>query len=153
METKLAPKLKIGMDDFHAATCKVAQQVIDSKVKYDFIIAPCRGGLIPGVYLSHQLTIPLIPIQWATRDYTEFNTEQFPNVSMKNVLLMEDIIDSGETAAFLKFKFRFAKRCDVAAIIENVGQTKVPVEYSGITFDKREEDRWVEFWWERRVFD
>jgi hypoxanthine phosphoribosyltransferase len=164
METKLErkPNIQLGPDDVHAAIFRIVDQIENSGINYDVIVAPARGGLIPGVRLSHQLNIPLLPIMYSLRDF--YSVEQHPMIQLNkyvvtdrplNVLLVEDIVDSGKTvnALLLDTKTLFADtvNVDVASVITNVGQTMVDVKYSGITFDKRQEDRWVDFWWEERI--
>ena len=79
----------------------------------DMIISINRGGLVPGVYLSHALKVPHYPVHYQTRDFVPGKhaknkwTFAFKPHSInhdKNVLLVDDINDTGKTfTAILKW--------------------------------------------------
>jgi hypoxanthine phosphoribosyltransferase len=161
MEIKLAPKTFINYSRFMHAMEAIELQIAESGIQYSLIVAPSRGGLIPGTVLSHRLGLPLSPIVWNTRDHVGLEpqipyeiTTRLGTLPNRNLLLVEDIIDSGKTGAEIAVAFNkwFAEpvRMDIAAVIENVDQDRTRVAYSGIQFDKAKEDRWIDFWWEMR---
>ncbi len=53
-----------------------------------FVTGVPRGGLIPAVILSHKFNIPFIGLEAATL---------FPKTIKKNIILIDDISDSGKT--------------------------------------------------------
>lgn len=66
----------------------------------DAVVAPSRGGLLFGVIASHKLNVPLIPIQYSSKegkgDDRNHNND-LPDIEAKTVLLVDDIVDSGQT--------------------------------------------------------
>ena len=61
-------------------------------VQLDYVYGFPRGGLIPAVYLSHQLDLPLI------------NNPFDPDALLGNILVVDDICDTGDT--WLKYTQR-----------------------------------------------
>lgn len=66
----------------------------------DAVVAPSRGGLLFGVIASHKLNVPLIPIQYSSKegkgDDRNHNND-LPDIEATTVLLVDDIVDSGQT--------------------------------------------------------
>lgn len=68
----------------------------------DAVLAPVRGGLLFGVVASHRLNVPVIPIHYSSKDgrgddKTQLNTLTALANGIKTVLLVDDIVDSGNT--------------------------------------------------------
>ena len=68
------------------------EQSIDPQV----IVGISRGGLVPGVMMSHWFKLPFKPVQAALRDFPDWE-DYLPRKSDKRVLIVDDICDSGET--------------------------------------------------------
>ncbi len=62
----------------------------------DVIVGLSRGGLTPGVMMSHWLEKPFKPVKSALRDFPEWE-DYLPRKTDKRVLIIDDICDSGET--------------------------------------------------------
>ena len=60
------------------------------------IVGIARGGLTPGVMMSHWMKKPFKPIKTALRDFPE-REDYLPRKTDKRVLIMDDVCDSGET--------------------------------------------------------
>ncbi len=58
------------------------------------IISIARGGLVPGVYLSHMLGVRNKPVVWQTRDG---KINETINIDASEILIIDDINDSGVT--------------------------------------------------------
>lgn len=117
--------------------------------KPDTIIAFSRGGLVPGVMLSHHFKCPLIPVT----DPKVISTI----VDAKNILVLDDINDTGST--FTKFhKNRSILNTNAmsplyaeftyCAIVENRSSKFKRVKYYGMEIDKSKDPSWVDFFWE-----
>jgi hypoxanthine phosphoribosyltransferase len=80
----------------------IACEIEKKDIKYDTIVALGRGGLIPGAMLSYKLNIKnLQNIGINTRhedgEYLETLIYQKPSAITGNVLVVDDINDSGKT--------------------------------------------------------
>jgi hypoxanthine phosphoribosyltransferase len=66
--------------------------------KYDpnVIVGIARGGLVPGLMMSHWMNKPFKPIIAALRDFPEWE-DYLPRKTDSRVLIVDDICDSGAT--------------------------------------------------------
>ena len=80
---KFKAKIYFEYDDILSMCQNLEHDV--SKMRPDLIVGVTRGGLLPAVHLSHALDIPMITIQWQTRDDTkrEVNEEVIQALSEK----------------------------------------------------------------------
>ena len=81
---------------------KLAELIKETEIEYDYIIALGRGGLIPGTMLSYKLGIKNLQnlgINTRQEDGKHLETlvNQIPNHISGNVLVVDDINDSGRT--------------------------------------------------------
>ena len=60
------------------------------------IVGISRGGLTPGVMMSHWMQRPFKPIKTSLRDFPEWE-DYLPKKTDERVLIIDDICDSGET--------------------------------------------------------
>ena len=60
------------------------------------IVGISRGGLTPGVMMSHWMQKPFKPIKTSLRDFPEWE-DYLPKKTDERVLIVDDICDSGET--------------------------------------------------------
>lgn len=156
--------IEVGYNTFDHYIYEIVRQIETSGQTYDVILAPSRGGLIPGVCLSHQLKVPLYPLQYSTRDHNSggrnqqamnrLDTDWVDYQGPMTILLVEDIIDSGKTTKAITVDIREifgqAVMIDVATLVYNVSnEAGIRPTYFGMKFDKEQEDRWVNFWWEK----
>lgn len=143
----------------------IVEQVLQSDFKPSFIAGFARGGLPLGVVLSHKLKIPFTPIivnknhyQFAGSDVTaEKVSTQFiidPMLMYKvnhydhNILIVDDIFDSGETISkFLEYANFKKEQFRTACLIYNVTQP-IEADFYGIEINRDEFKDWVNFWWE-----
>jgi hypoxanthine phosphoribosyltransferase len=116
---------------------------------YQYIIGVTRGGLIPAVFLSHRLGIPMISINWSTRDsgIKSIGDDTIKLLMGKKVLIVEDIVDSGKTLTEMIDSLRDVCSFHVAALIYNTSQNIVP-EFYDVTIDRIEYAHWINFFWE-----
>ncbi len=147
-----------------------------------YIVGLSRGGLIPGVKISHYLKAPFYSLQVSLRDggETETNcamaedaigyvryedrklTKSRWDIKMrKNILIVDDINDSGATFNWIKEDWKstclpneadawnsiWNKNVRFAALINNEA-SDFAVDYSAININKIENDQWIEFPWE-----
>ena len=138
-------------NQIHALTSKLYLDVVHMNI--DYIVGINRGGLVPAVMLSHMLSKPLETINWSTRDFKrqEHNFSIAGDlVDGKNILLVDDINDSGQTFLDLIEDWGYTDDSKGKLIKVTPLQrytTKCPSEYYGelITVDN-----WVLFPWEQK---
>lgn len=105
------------------------------------VVGISRGGLIPGVIVSHILNVPFEPVSWQTRDGYSQDAEKVAENNHGTTLFIDDICDSGltmedvaELAPLAKRAVLLNKRNDMG--IDIIGQALYNV------------DEWVVFPWE-----
>ena len=150
--------IKYKKKDFDKDIDTLVAKINKSKVKFNYIVALSRGGLIPGVVLSHKLDVRLVPINWSTRDNPmdrEYNCWIPEDINEgKKVLVVDDIIDSGEALRTM-FDDWNSSVCNklnteniyIASLIYNKDQSIVPNFY-GTKISRKKTPEWFEFWWE-----
>ena len=124
---------------------------------FDLIVGINRGGCIPAVCLSHALKIPVTMIDYSTRDGVNIHPENVKSfffeqiANYRNVLLVDDIIDSGKSAKKLIQETGCGYNRDVtfATLLYNtdVDFSTVDVVW-GTSFSRTTEPRYFDFWWE-----
>lgn len=91
----------------------ICRQLLLKNNQFDYIVAIGRGGSIPGAMISHFLNIPLNHLNISLRDFEsmEHNTwmaeDAFGyNGTKRDILIVDDINDSGRTFEFLKHSWQ-----------------------------------------------
>lgn len=143
----------------------------------DYILGIARGGLVPAVYLSHRLKLPMLSVRISLRDHS--HTDDLEVVANKlrqgkRILVIDDICDSGDTLRLIQDLLldmveegepapEWAEQMfdhtptapsyavshfKSAVLIHNLGQELYTPDFLGRSINKSEEDRWVVFPWE-----
>ena len=146
-------------DSFREGIDSIASQVQASNFLPHYIVGIVRGGAVPGVYLSHKLKIPVVMVSWNTRDNTEIGNESNSWIPEdicdgKRVLLIDDIVDGGDTIKELLADWGTSVHDDlnmnnlrIAAMWYNITQD-INVDFYHKTIDRDVDQRWVIFPWE-----
>ena len=74
----------------------LCREIVLDKFDPEVVVGISRGGLLPGVMMSHWLNKPFKPIKAALRDFPEWE-DYLPRKTDKRVLIVDDVCDSGET--------------------------------------------------------
>ena len=74
----------------------LCREIILDNFNPDVIVGLSRGGLTPGVMMSHWFQKPFKPVKAALRDFPEWE-DYLPKKTDKRILIVDDICDSGET--------------------------------------------------------
>jgi hypoxanthine phosphoribosyltransferase len=152
----------------------------------DYIVGLTRGGLVPATMLSHYLDVRMETLKVSLRDDSEMGPESnlwmaedaFGYVSTdvvprpansiasdpatrKNILIVDDINDSGATLNWIKQDWQsgclpndsgwdniWGYNVRVAVLINNEASDFKDVDYVGLTINKMEEPVWCVFPWE-----
>ena len=89
-------KLNYTWDQQFKDTETICSQIEKDKFQPNVIVGISRGGLIPGVMMSHKLNVPFKPVHASTRDFPHWEN-YLPRPTDKKILIVDDICDSGET--------------------------------------------------------
>lgn len=68
--------------------------------KVDTIVGLTRGGLMPAQELSHLMNIPMVAVQYSSKEGAGDNknhANELPEIKGNSILLVDDICDSGNT--------------------------------------------------------
>mgnify|MGYP006276624299 CR=1 FL=1 len=152
----------------------------------DYIVGLTRGGLVPATMLSHYLDVRMHTLDVSFRDgdggpesncwmsedafgYVPYEGTLPPPedhiashpVYRKNILIVDDINDTGRTLAWIKQDWQgsclpndphwesiWNVNVRFAVLVNNAGSEFSDVDYVGLNIDKREDDTWVVFPWE-----
>lgn len=153
----MTKKLYYSNDDMLHDLNVIYRKMARNVFKPDVIVGVTRGGLIPAVYASHYFGVPLLTINVSLRDFKahEEVDEIMEHVGAgKNVLIVDDICDSGDTLKLITDKLHeqdplmSALHVKTAVLIHNTGETVFDPDYSGLDINKREDPQWVVFSWE-----
>lgn len=155
----MAKLIKYKRKDFDRDIDALVEKIKKSKIEFNYIVALSRGGLIPGVVLSHRLNLRLVTVDWSTRDGGDKESNCWIPEDIcygKKVLVVDDIIDSGEALKSLfsdwdssvNFKLNY-ENIFIAALIYNKDQSIVPTFY-GTKISRKKTPEWFEFWWEAK---
>ncbi len=92
----MSKKLWYDWNEMQRDTNSLCREVVMDKFDPNVIVGISRGGLLPGVMMSHWLSKPFKPIIAALRDFPEWE-EYLPRKSDDKVLIVDDVCDSGAT--------------------------------------------------------
>lgn len=156
MSIAATPQLHpIAHDDFVADTQAVAAAVQHGGWMPDFVIGIGRGGLVPAVFLSHALDVPMLSIDVSAK-LPDFAGDLLAKLAARSaagarLLFVDDINDSGATIAEIRHLLAEAggERTAVrfAVLIDNLG-SQDRVDYRARTIDRASDKRWFVFPWE-----
>ena len=91
----------------------LCREIILDKFDPQVIVGLSRGGLVPGVMMSHWFNKPFKPVQAALRDFVEWE-DYLPRKTDEKVLIVDDICDSGETFEKIsEYIHKNNSKCDV----------------------------------------
>jgi len=132
------------------ALIQIEDKLVHSGWMPDVIMGVNRGGVIPGVYLSHRINRPHVPVDVRLRDHTSsHNLDPLYKAIDKNqkILIIDDINDTGATFKHIKFNCDSNNNVRYASIINNK-PSPFKVDYWGYEIDKDQNPQWVVFPWE-----
>lgn len=181
---------KIYYNDRQVRTAvhKIIRSMNNDGWRPDYIVGLNRGGLTPAVMISHYLDVPMHTLDVSFRDSAmgpESNLwmaeEAFGYVPeeergssgtqvdpafRKNILIVDDINDSGRTMNWIKDDWRsgclpnhdawdhvWNNNVRFAVIVNNDASSFTDVDYAGYNINKLENPVWCVFpweaWWEQ----
>lgn len=156
MTETAVPVLKtISHEDFLGKVRKLARLVANDGWQADFIIGIGRGGLVPAVYISHDLQVPMLSIDHSAKvpGFADELLGKLADTSATGtkLLFVDDINDSGGTIASIRnLLAQNGSKTDnlrFAVLIDNY-RSKARVDYTAEVIDRAEDKRWFVFPWE-----
>lgn len=144
----------IVMERYLAQIEALADAVVASRWRPDWIVGVGRGGLTPATWLSHALGRPMLSVDLSAQlpafadallDALRLRTE-----AGERLLVVDDINDSGRTILRLRAALGDADAAvlRVAVLIDNV-RSGARVDYSAETIDRAVTKDWFVFPWEK----
>ena len=161
-------KIQLSWADVQGLCLEVCRQIQQSQWQPDYVVGITRGGCTPAVLISQYLGVPCEMLKVSLRDDgdTESNcwmAEDAFGYSMeapKNILIVDDINDSGATLQWIQKDWRasclgkdpawdeiWGKTTRVACLVDNQA-SESKIDYSGTTCNKLDENVWFVFPWE-----
>ena len=97
----MSKKLWYPWNEMRRDVNTLCREIVLDKFDPCCIVGISRGGLLPGVMMSHWLNKPFKPVKAALRDFPEWE-DYLPRKTDERVLIVDDICDSGETFTRMK---------------------------------------------------
>ena len=151
----MSKKLWYPWDEMRRDVNTLCREIVLDKFDPKVIVGISRGGLLPGVMISHWLQKPFKPVKAALRDFPEWE-DYLPRKTDERVLIVDDICDSGETFQKIKEHIKGPRLnsplelpVDVrfAALWWN-NECNFEPHYYAQECAKDSEDIWIHFPWE-----
>jgi hypoxanthine phosphoribosyltransferase len=159
---------KVYYDDVHIKEMigNITMQMHRDNWKPDYIVGLTRGGLIPAVYLSHYLNVPMETLKVSLRDNADTETNCWMSEDAfngKNILIVDDINDTGATLDWIindwqssclpddpHWEHVWGNDVRIAVLVDNLSSNfSRKVDYCAKEINKAEKDVWIVYPWER----
>ena len=122
----------------------------------DYIVGLTRGGLVPATIMSNTTGIKMYALDVRFRDVDQDNDPESNKRTAadayagKNILVFDDINDSGRTFQWIKddSKIDWGTNVRTAALVDDGASNFGEVDYTALEINKAEKNVWVVFPWE-----
>jgi len=165
---------KLVIDDalFRSLMSDICRQISLSGWQPDYVVGITRGGLLAATMISHYFEIPMHTLNVSMRDgvgresNVQMANEAFGhNCLAKNILIVDDINDSGATLNWIMHDWHsnchlgesqweniWGNNVRFAVVVDNLAsRCSMGMNFVGIEINKDEENVWVHFpyeeWW------
>jgi len=182
-------KMYLNYEDVEGLVSAIGREILLSDWQPDYIVGIGRGGLLPATLLSHFINVPMHSLDVSLRDskseptsncwmaedaFGYVDTQYRKNIDdasskekRKNILVIDDINDSGDTLAWIQndwvsgclpdddaWNDILGNNVRVAVLVNNEASKWKHVDYVGTEINKEEDDLWVVFpiedWWKAK---
>lgn len=127
----------------------IAEQIHDQQIPIDCILGVMRGGMVPAVILSHKLNVSEVhPVVYSSkrgRGDDKFEMKYVPHINHENILIVDDITDSGYTLLDVVGFYLPFQRVYTAAVVYKQSSIIIP-DFFGTKISSDAD--WVVFPWE-----
>ena len=145
----MSNKLWYGWEEMRRDVNSLCREITLDKFDPNVIVGLSRGGLTPGVMMSHWMKKPFKSIKAALRDHPEWE-DYLPRKTDKQVLIVDDVCDSGET--FQRISNFIKERSDGVdvrfAVLYWNNECNFTPHYYVNSIAKDSENIWIHFPWE-----
>ena len=148
-------KLWYSWEEMRRDVNVLCRDIVLDKFDPQVIVGLSRGGLVPGVMMSHWFKKPFKPVKAAIRDFPEWE-DYLPRRTDDRVLIVDDICDSGKTFEKIKEHIRGPRKNQPMEILTDVRfctlwrNTECDTEphYYAQEMAKDSTNTWIHFPWE-----
>jgi hypoxanthine phosphoribosyltransferase len=175
--------IKYTNEQIERMTQEIIRQITLSGYKPDYVVGITRGGLLPALLISQYYNIPMETLRVSLRDHSQqecnawMSEDAFGCVAYeekervksrwditkrKNILIVDDINDTGETIKWIKKDWEsscmpnerhawdsvWGHTVKFATLVNNEASDFKDIDYTSLSINKAEEDSWIEFPWE-----
>lgn len=174
----MTKKIHISYDQLKGHVNEIIRQINSDGWTPDYVVGITRGGLLPAVLISQYMDLPMHTIKVSLRDGMEEDCDHNcwmaedafgyksgasdPDARL-NILLVDDINDSGATIAWIKNDWAsgclpadpawneiWGQNVRFATVVNNLASDEI-VSYSSMEVNKAEDPCWIVFpvedWW------
>ena len=162
--------MKVTNKEYQGLVAKMCRDIANSNWRPDYIVGITRGGLVPAVMISHYFDIPMHTLNteesnlWMAEDAFGYEDGASDPAKRKNILIVDDINDTGKTINWLIEDWRSGCRpsdpawkdiwnnnVKFAVVYDNVSsKSRVTMDYCGEEIAKNKKE-WIVFpyenWW------
>ena len=130
----------------------LCREISLDKFAPNVIVGLSRGGLTPGVMMSHWMNKPFKPIKTALRDFPEWE-DYLPRKTDERVLILDDVCDSGITFTIIREYIQKNSlkeiNCDIRfAVLWWNNEIEFEPNYYVNEIAKDSTNTWIHFPWE-----
>jgi xanthine phosphoribosyltransferase len=170
-------KIYYTWSDVEGMTLDIIRQISNDGWRPDYVVGLTRGGLTPANLISQYLEVPMETLKVSLRDddkgpesnfwmaedaHGDYFDKANPKKFIKrNILIVDDINDSGATLNWIKQDWQSSKtnidsywdqiwneNVRFAVLVNNEASEYKRIDYSAINIDKSKEPSWIVFPWE-----
>lgn len=159
-------KIYLSWHEIESLTQDIIRQLHQDCWKPDYVVGITRGGLVPANLISQYLNIPMHTLKVALRDNPDCESNCWMSedaVNKQNILIVDDINDSGATLNWIKQDWQASvagiadqatwdqiwnNNVRIAVCINNEASAFKSIDYSALEINKLENPQWIVFPWE-----